>query len=272
MGLFSDIGGIFGGNKAGKRLSKDLKKIAGDIKFNPFDVNGPLFSGSFDPENGTATSTGSNATNAQLGTFDRLFGQVGEEARGFNPTNFQNNFFDAIDRLESRRESEAFNSLESKLFNKAGVSTGTERQVRDFQGDLEQRRFDRAGAAVGQSQQFFTNMLQQLLGISQGKQQLASTAFDPLKLGLAFGGAQTGVQESKANILGQAAGVKASTTANTFSSIGGLFDSAAQFGAGGGFGDLSSFFGGGGNGGSAGFTGTGGFGGSANNVFGEGFF
>jgi len=232
MGLFSSIGGLFGGNKVGKRLSKDLKAIAEDTVFQPFNVAGPGSSGIFDGTSATATLSPQLQQSFDL--FSKLIGGIGQQAQGFNPVDFSNNYFDSIDRLESRREGDAMASLESRLFNRSGINTGTEMQVRDFRDTLEERRAARAQKAMFDSQNFFTNMLNQMLGLETGRGQLIAGAFDPLKLGSTFGQIGLDAQEIKGNLLKEGAGVRAGTTAKTWEGVGGILDAGVSI-FGGGF-------------------------------------
>ena len=62
---------------------------------------------------------------------------------GFDRRGFAEKLLEASNRVNNKREAEAFAGLESKLFNRAGASTGTARQIADFGADLEDRRFRR---------------------------------------------------------------------------------------------------------------------------------
>jgi hypothetical protein len=174
MGLFSSIGGILGGNDAGDKFADMMAALGERSPFELFNVNTPTSSTSFDPTSRTAQTSLSPELLESFNRFGDLSRMIGDRASAFDPTSFQNEFFDARDRLESRRESEAFNSLESKLFNRQGIHTGTGNQVRNFQADLEQRRSDRTTKSIMDSQQFFTNMLNQLLGLESGRAGVAA--------------------------------------------------------------------------------------------------
>jgi hypothetical protein len=123
------------------------------------------------------------------------------------------------------------------LFNSGGISGATEQQVRNFQGDLEQRRADRKTQAVFQSQNFFSEMLKQALGLEGGRAALGASAFAPLEFGANLGQIQQSGNLSAANLVAEGAGIKAGAAANTASSIGGIADDLfSAFG--------TSFFGG----------------------------
>jgi len=266
MGLFSSIGGLFGGNDAAKDLEKDLARIAEQNRFQPFNINSPLANGSFDGQTGTASLNPNTAKT--FDQFNQLINRTGNKAKGFNAQSFQNDFFRSIDRLESQREQEGFDDFESSIFNKRGVSTGTGRQVRDFQESLQQRRFDRQQRAVEASQQFETNLFNQFLGLTGGRSQLSAATLDPLRIGLQAGQLNTQANQIASSYLAQGANARATAKANTGSAIGGLFDAGLGLAlGGGGFGGL-----GGGIGAGGGFTSASGLGLSPDNLFGGGFF
>ena len=226
MGLFSAIGGLFGGNKAAKRLNKDLRKIADEIEFNPYNVSGPLGFGRFD---GTTASASLSPDLAQsFESFGKLLAPMYSDAQEFNPGRFSSNYFRAIDQLESQREQEGFASLESRLFNQSGVHTGTQQQVRDYRTAVEQARRDRATKALFDTQSFYSNMLNQILGLEQGRSALGASAIDPLRLGASFGQIETDVDVSRGELLKEGAGVRAGATANTWKSVGGILDAGAS--------------------------------------------
>lgn len=87
----------------------------------------------------------------------------------FNRDSFRDRLLEASNRVNDKREGQAFASLESKLFNNQGASTGTQRQIADFGADLEDRRFNRALQAefgADQRQQgLFNNFLQGFQGV-----------------------------------------------------------------------------------------------------------
>lgn len=231
MGLFSTVGGLFGGNKAADDLEDKLAEIAEQSRFQPFNITSPLASSSFDGTTGQVNvGPGVGTTFNQ---FRDLIGQTGNRAVNFNPQSFQNDFFRSIDRLESQREAEGFADFESSIFNKRGVSTGTGRHVRDFQESLQQRRFDRQQRAVEASQQFQTNLFNQFLGLNTGRNALNQAVLDPLRIGLDAGSRASNANQISSQLLAQGAEGQAIATANTGEAIGGLLDGAfSLFGGG----------------------------------------
>ena len=243
MGLFSSIGGLFGGNSAGKGLEKSLKRLQEENRFKPFNLNSPLSSGNFDGSQG-GVQLGAGVQNS-FDLFNQNINQTGQRAANFDPQSFQNEFFQGIDRLESQREAEGFDDFESSIFNKAGVSSGSQRQVRDFQESLQQRRFDRSQRAVQASQQFQGNLFNQFLGLTQGRNQLNQAALQPLQFGGQLNAQAANINNNASQFGAQAADARAVRKANTGSAIGGIFDGALSFAATGGLSELTDFFGGG---------------------------
>lgn len=232
MGLFSSIGGLFGGNDAADGLEDALAEIAAGAQYQPFNISTPFSGASFDGTTGRVT-TGNKGLNTTFNDFARLINDTGARGRNFNPQSFQNDFFRSIDRLESQREAEGFADFESSIFNTAGVSTGSQAQVRDFQENLQQRRFDRQQRAVEASQQYQSNIFNQFLALNQGRNSLNSAVLDPLRLGLEAGSRASSANQYSNQLLAQGAEGQAIATANTGSSIGGLLDGAfSLFGGG----------------------------------------
>jgi hypothetical protein len=232
MGLFSSIGGLFGGNKAAKDQSKALQALAEQNRFQPFNISTPFSGGSFDGTTGKVT-TGNKGLNTTFDDFGKLVNQTGARGRNFDAQSFQNDFFRSIDRLESQREAEGFGDFESSIFNKSGVSTGTGRQVRDFQESLQQRRFDRQQRAVEASQQFQSNIFNQFLGLNQGRNQLNSAVLDPLRLGIDAGRAASSANQQGNDFIKQGIDGETIATSNTGSTIGGILDAGfSLFGGG----------------------------------------
>ena len=90
----------------------------------------------------------------------------------------------AADRVNDKRESQAFSSLESKLFNRAGASTGTQRQIADFQSDIEDRRFQRAVNAEQIADQRNRALLGDFLGVFNNATQYGRQGEDVQRLSL----------------------------------------------------------------------------------------
>lgn len=241
MGLFSSLGGLFGGGDAADDLSKELAKIAGEVSYKPRGVNTPFFGIGF-KDDGTA-----HITNSKRGLYDtfnhygKLINQAGNRARNFDPRSFENEFFRSIDRLESQREAEGFADFESALFNRAGVHTGTSRLTRDFQESLQQRRFDRQQRAVESAQQYKTNILNQFLSLDRGRSALNETVLSPMRLGASIGTNYLNADLARANMLAQGAGFAAGGDASMASGIGGLLDMGMSFFGGGGGSSIGNF-------------------------------
>ena len=233
MGLFSSIGGLFGGNDAADDLQDALAEIAANTKFTPYNVNTPFFGVGPRGDGSIGITNSKRGLFTTFNDFAKLINQTGNRAKNFNAQNFQNDFFRSIDRLESQREQEGFADFESKLFNNAGVSTGSQRQVRDFQENLQQRRFDRQQRAVEASQQYQTNLFNQFLGLNTGRNALNQAVLNQFGVSQGLGNSALNAQLAANNLLTQGAQIDATATANTGSAIGGLLDGAfSLFGGG----------------------------------------
>lgn len=179
MGFFSDIagaavGGLFGA--FGDSKAADQFGSAAQLQYiaPQFQPTSNLF--------GRTTNAGGFTLNKfgrrYLNDLTKNQALTRKDFQSFNRGAFADRFFDAIDRLESRREAQAFSDLESRLFNQAGVSTGTQRQIADFQADIEDARLDRvikselAGAQM--SDLLFDRFLKSLNPINDFNRTLAN--------------------------------------------------------------------------------------------------
>jgi len=243
MGLFSSITGLFGGGKdRAEDLSDELRELGERARFQPFNISGPLGSSSFDLENNTATATLSPDLRRAFDRFGQLIGEQGRQAANFDPQDFQNRFFDALDRLESRRESEAFGSLESRLFNRSGINTGTQRQVRDFRDTLDNRRRARAFEAIFGAQDFQSQIFNNILGLERGRSGLGQNALSPIQIGAGIGATRSRTDLAASNLIASGAGVEAGIPSFA-ERLGGVADDAFAFAASGGFSEVADFFG-----------------------------
>lgn len=141
------IGGL-GSSKAEKQLRQGADASQQIVNPSPFRANS-LFGGVGAGGQFSLNSLGQK----QLNNFNRLSDRSFNRAISFNRGSFRDRLLEASNRVNDKREGQAFASLESKLFNRAGASTGTQRQIADFGADLEDRRFNRAlQAEIGADQ------------------------------------------------------------------------------------------------------------------------
>lgn len=177
------------------------------------------------------------------------FGRLAYQGAAVNPpaANFTQRFLDSLDRIQGRREAEQFANLESRLFNRAGVSTGTAQQVRDFQSQLEEARqarmlniekamFEREQQGYNRENDLFDRFIRTVAGTQQiGQNELAQ-----MQLGINAGGLQSPFGYSAANVLGQsnllAGQTRAASTQGFFDSLGQAVGGAVSRGIGGIFG------------------------------------
>lgn len=137
-----------GSKKAEKQLRQGAEASQQIVNPSPFRANS-LF--------GNVGANGQFSLNnfgqQQFNNAKTLSGKAFSRANNFNRGSFRDRLLEASNRVNDKREGQAFASLESKLFNRAGASTGTQRQIADFGADLEDRRFNRAlQAEIGADQ------------------------------------------------------------------------------------------------------------------------
>jgi len=197
------VGGIFG-DKASDQAAAGAQASQQIFTPKPFRASSTFFDVR---PNGTAqlTQFGKNRHAQLLRNSNRAFDRFDKFDRGA----FADRLLEASNRINDDRENQAFTSLESKLFNSAGASTGTQRQIADFQSDIEDRRFSRALQAQIGADEFararygdFTNAFSQLgnfddrrqniqgLSLDGGRAQLPTTANNP-------GAAQAGLWQAQ---------------------------------------------------------------------------
>lgn len=230
MGFFGDIAGSLIGGLIGKsgedKARRDFETdMSGAIRAASAIRTEPM---------GTSTLLGSTSPDLSFLLSPRAEGitRQMEDARNinfnalhdFNRRDFANRFFDSIDKLESGRERRAFADLESKLFNRAGVSTGTATQLAQFQndiGDARQRRLMQANMASDQRQQ---NLFNQFLASINPEFALQTSQLNQLRTGIAGGQLNASgdamTRQAIINAGAQGAGFGAQSTTNFFNSLG----------------------------------------------------
>ena len=132
------IGGA-GSSKANAQRNSAAQNAQQIITPKPFQANSLFFNTG---ANGRAELNGFGRS--QFANFSQIQGRAFHRQHGFNRNEFRDRLLEASNRVNDKREGQAFSSLESKLFNRQGASTGTARQIADFGSDLEDRRFNRA--------------------------------------------------------------------------------------------------------------------------------
>lgn len=154
-----------------------------------------------------------------------LFNQAFRRARDFNSNQFQQRLLRAADDVTRRRESQAFDSLESRLFNRQGVHTGTARQIADFRSDVERRREERAFRRATEAELFAEQVQRGRLGDVAGLFGLSGDLDDRfLRLqGQSLQGAQLlapfGISNPQ---IAQAGAFRAQSTQDFFRGLGGI--------------------------------------------------
>lgn len=148
---------------------------------------------------------------------DTLFRQF----RDFSRPDFAQRFFDSIDALESRREAQAFNNFESRLFNQSGVNTGSGRQIADFQADIEDARQRRAIGAELTASGLQGDLFNRFLQAAQGLQNFQGSQLN--QIGTTIQGEQSPLginqQVAQAGLLG-AGNTRARGTMDFFNNLG----------------------------------------------------
>ena len=265
----SIIGDVAGGVVGGLFGSEGDRRAA-DQAFGAANAAQSFIRPQFQPLNsvfGNTLPSGRFAAN-QIGldTQGRLFQAqklFSNQLLGFNKGAFADRFFDAIDRLESRREAQGLANLESRLFNRSGVNTGTQRQIADFQADIEDARLDRVIKAELAADERSRGLLGDFLRANQGLRGFNQDIQNQQNLG--FIGAQALTPQSTFNPgLANAGLFQAGNTQSFFDSLGSGIGGAVNAGVSGLLNPLSAGFGQPGGG----FTNAGGLGLSARSLFG----
>lgn len=228
-GIFETLFGSKGSSKASETLYKQLMALYGDAQAKPFDIRNPQGAG-VDMSNGYAKPTLSPGMQRTFTDFDALINKTGSAARNLNQRGLSREFFDQIDRLESRRDANQFNSLESKLFNKSGINTGTANNVADFRNQLEEGRQKRVFQATTAAQDYTTNMFKNFLALNQGRTEFNDNAvLEPLRVASNISNGQQQGRAQAGKFAYDAFGVQAQSDSNQSANDGSLIDDAIQF-------------------------------------------
>ena len=228
-GIFETLFGSKGSSKASKNLYNQLMALYGDAQAKPFDIRNPRGAG-VDMSEGYAKPTLSPGMQRTFSDFDTLINSTGKSARNLNQRGLSREFFDQIDRLESRRDANQFNSLESKLFNKSGINTGTANNVADFRNQLEEGRQKRVFEATSAAQNYTTNMFKNFLALNQGRTEFNDNAvLEPLRVASNISNGQQQGRAQAGKYAYDAFGVQAQSDSNQSANDGSLIDDAIQF-------------------------------------------
>lgn len=215
---FGKLFSALGGKKAAQKL--DPSELFTPSKNIFAQLTGP----------GQYRLTGEGEAAAQR--LSALGGEAFRELSGFGREEFSQRYFDALDRLASRREAEGFQSTASRLFNVGGATSGTQRMLADYQRDIEDAQLRRTIAA-------------EQAGFSR-EQDLFNRYLQSLNAGLGFAGFQQQQQipqQAYLNAVQAKQAARAQATQGLLGSIGSLLDTGLQFasfGLGGGFSGPSS--------------------------------
>lgn len=229
-GLFNTLFGASGSNKASKKLVEQLMQLYDQSKVSPFNINNPNYVGANVTANGANPVLNPNVANT-FGNFNTMINKLGAAGSKLNPMGLSQQFFDQIDRLESRRDADKMNSLESRLFNSSGINQGTANQVADFRNQLEQGRQQRVFNATQAGQSYTSNLFNQFLGLVGGRSALGSSTLEPIRLATGTSVANAGANTGASQIFSNAAGFQAMNTSNQSANTGSLIDDAIQFAA-----------------------------------------
>ncbi len=164
-----------------------------------------------------------------LGMTNQLAGQTFGRATNFDRRKFADRLMDASNRVNDKRESQAFSSLESKLFNRQGASTGTQRQIADFGADLEDRRFQRALQAEVGANQVGSGLNQDFIGALGLVNDFSDRRIAAQQQGL-FGAQALAPYAINNPAQAQAGAFRAQNTQDFFDGLGGVVGGAAQTG------------------------------------------
>ena len=211
--VFGKIFGALGAKKAAKRL--DPSQL--------FTPSRNIFAQLTGPGQYRLTGEGQAAQARLQALGEESFGEL----TGFGREAFSERYFDALDRLASRREGQAFADTASRLFNVGGATSATQRLLAGQQRDIEDAQLRRTIAA-------------EQAGFSR-EQDLFNRYLQSLQAGVGFAGFQQQQQAPQQAYLQAVQGkqiAQAQATQSLFGAIGGLLDTGLQIGSfalGGGF-------------------------------------
>lgn len=224
-GLAGSAISAFGGNKAAGQLADATNRAS-----QPLGIQSPL--GLTSMRNGVLDFQPTLRGEQMFRQTDTFRNRAFQDLNKFSRDDFSSKFFDAIDRLESRREADNFANFESALFNRSGVNSGTARHVADFQQDIGDARLSRVLQSQLAAEDVFNNraaLFGNAVNMSRG---LNSDVMGQLSM------SQAGRPNPQLAAMGGAA--RSNATANFFSGLGtnvgnvlsGLPDILSSFGGG----------------------------------------
>ncbi len=228
MGFFSGIFGDQSAKKAVRKLDERVDNISDEFKFAPINVDSRLFNTSFDE--GGASANLSPQAKRTFQDFDAMINRTGRAAKNIDQTGLAMDFFNQLNAINADQENRAFNSFESKLFNKGGVHTGTAQQIGDFQNQLEFGRERRKFEAINSAQDFTTNLFNNFLGLNQGRTAMNAASLNPLSLAMNFGQIQSSANNPLLNAKLGVADIQSARQAQSGANFGSLMDDALAFG------------------------------------------
>jgi hypothetical protein len=146
-------------------------------QFQPYNVTTPLSQVQFDGENISVNpSEGAYATTQQ---FMDLLGKSGAAAGNVDTAGLSQDFYSQLNALKGLQEADEMRRLESVLFNRGGVHTGTQNQLADFQSRLDAARQSRQFDAINAALAYQGDLYNQFQGLAQGANEFNAGLFNP---------------------------------------------------------------------------------------------
>jgi hypothetical protein len=108
-----------------------------------------------------------------------LLGKSGAAAGNVDTAGLSQDFYSQLNALKGLQEADEMRRLESVLFNRGGVHTGTQNQLADFQSRLDAARQSRQFDAINAALAYQGDLYNQFQGLAQGANEFNAGLFNP---------------------------------------------------------------------------------------------
>lgn len=180
-----------------QNLTSKIGQLYQQNKFTPYQVTTPYSQTGY-TEDGAYVSPSQDAMNT-FNDFQDLINMNATQAMNLDEQGLSQDFFEKYRALKDIQEANQMASLESRLFNRGGVHTGTAAMAGDFAARLQAGRADDMTRAIQAAFGMGTDLQNRFINAVSGQGQFVDKAFyDPMKMGVDFGRVATA---SDANLL-----------------------------------------------------------------------
>lgn len=168
---------------SGQRQMNDLEARVAALfgnpndQYQPYNVTTPLSQVQFDGQNINV-----NPNKKALNSFNQymdLMKKAGGAAANVDTAGLSQDFYNQLNALQGLQEADEMRRLESVLFNRGGVHTGTQNQIADFQSRLDAARQSRQFDAINAALAYQGDLYNQFQGLGQGVIDFNAGLFNP---------------------------------------------------------------------------------------------